>query len=55
MFDEVEDLVDCLENIHNDEFYELFDSKHTFLWLAAFRNFKELTNYEVDDTKFADF
>lgn len=55
MFDEVEDLVDCLENIHNEEFYELFDSKNTFLWLAAFRNFKELTNYEVDDTKFADF
>lgn len=55
MFDEVEDLIDCLENIHNDEFYELFDSKNTFLWLAAFRNFKELTNYEVDDTKFADF
>lgn len=55
MFDEVEDLIDCLENIHNDEFYELFDSKNTFLWLAVFRNFKELTNYEVDDTKFADF
>jgi RNA polymerase sigma factor (sigma-70 family) len=55
MFDEVEDLVDCLESIKNDEFYELFDSKNTFLWLAAFREFKELTNYEVDDVKFADF
>lgn len=33
MFDEVEDLIDCLENIHNDEFYELFDSKIHFCGL----------------------
>lgn len=55
MFNEIEDLVDRIESIKNDDFYELFDSKNTFLWLAAFREFKELTNYDVDDVKFADF
>ena len=52
MFDELEELVERLTNIGNEEFFNIFDSKNSFVYFAAFHEFLK---FNLEDNKFVEF
>ena len=52
MFDELEDIVERLTTVGNEEFFNIFDSKNSFIYFAAFSKF---TQFNLNDQKFVDF
>lgn len=52
MFDEMEDLIERLTAVGNEEFFNIFDSKNSFIYFTAFSKF---TKFKLDDQRFVDF
>lgn len=52
MFDELEDIIERLTAVGNEDFFNIFDSKNSFIYFAAFSRF---TKFNLDDQKFVDF
>lgn len=52
MFDELEDMIERLTKVGNEEFFNIFDSKNSFIYFATFHEFLKLN---LEDNKFVEF
>lgn len=52
MFDELEDMIERLTKVGNEEFFNIFDSKNSFIYFAAFYEFLK---FNLEDNKFVEF
>lgn len=53
MFDNLEDMIDRLTNVGSEEFFDIFDSKNSFIYFTAFSNFIKFE--DLGDQRFVDF